>query len=673
LELGYIQLAKNVQDDPRAKAIASLMNFGMCSGKEKYASYVGAATAEKWFSAGVASVDDLAKRVQEDPDFLTPCQRIMWNHRFDFAERIPRKEVELVADVVRNACPPGVVVELAGSYCRGAADCGDADVLVFSPEGEMEWAYRRLIDGLYDRGFLTSTLKHSPSSAQWQGGCCLACLTSKPELAKYGRHRRLDIKVYPWSLQAFARLYFGSGERFNRAVRLHATRLGYTLSDHGIRRVIRGKSSSSEQAKWGKMWEGPLEEDPSGSRWQTEESIFNFLRLPFFPPEARGDDVDAGQLGALAAVWNDAATEGDAHVTIAKGIVVDLELLPQPATRSISVATSSWRHRGVIGLDCEFVGVGKNTGGIGGDRNALARVSLVDYSGSLLLDTFVRVEEPIVDFRVHITGILQEHVDAGIPFQEAQRLVRDFIAKRVVVGHSLTHDFKTLCLPPPPATLLRDTYSCQILRTSGGKRSLKVLMEQHLGQAIQDGIHCSVEDARAAMALYRSVEDSWDATANPVDSELLPPEPAAEHLCSAAVVLRRQAPQQGVEASANVSFAEHFERLAKGAGGSHAKAHYLRVARTLRALPFSVSTCSDLSRPELRCVGQGKARTVLAKLLSSSHTIPANSASSQNTDCSMAVTSSDSEADKPYADAGGPQEATVSSACASETVIIDLD
>jgi len=153
-----------------------------------------------------------------------------------------------------------------------------------------------------------------------------------------------------------------------------------------VRQVTRGRNDRGEQVH---LWEGPLEEDPSGRNWADEASIFSFLGLPYIPPEDRTADLTTARLEQMAGAPPDCCPPEEECVLLAT----------QPAASS-----STWRARGVVGLDCEFVGVGRNTAGIGGDRNALARISVVAYSGEVLLDTFVKVEEEVVDFRIHVTG-----------------------------------------------------------------------------------------------------------------------------------------------------------------------------------------------------------------------------------------------------------------------------
>lgn len=53
-----------------------------------------------------------------------------------------------------------------------------------------------------------------------------------------------------------------------------------------------------------------------------------------------------------------------------------------------------------LGLDCEMVGVG-----IDGSESSLARVSLVNYHGAVILDEYVRQKERVVDYRTKWSGI----------------------------------------------------------------------------------------------------------------------------------------------------------------------------------------------------------------------------------------------------------------------------
>ena len=56
-------------------------------------------------------------------------------------------------------------------------------------------------------------------------------------------HRRLDIKSYPHAALPFALLYFTGSDYFNRSLRAYVAKLNWSLSDHGLTRVVRGDSS----------------------------------------------------------------------------------------------------------------------------------------------------------------------------------------------------------------------------------------------------------------------------------------------------------------------------------------------------------------------------------------------------------------------------------------------
>ena len=53
-----------------------------------------------------------------------------------------------------------------------------------------------------------------------------------------------------------------------------------------------------------------------------------------------------------------------------------------------------------IAMDCEMVGVGRD-----GAESALARVSIVNYNGEQVYDSYVLPKEQVVDWRTAVSGI----------------------------------------------------------------------------------------------------------------------------------------------------------------------------------------------------------------------------------------------------------------------------
>lgn len=66
------------------------------------------------------------------------------------------------------------------------------------------------------------------------------------------------------------------------------------------------------------------------------------------------------------------------------------------------------RPTNFLALDCEMVGVGPF-----GLESALARVTIVNYVGDIVLDEFVRPQEQVTDWRTPVSGIRKEHMAHG--------------------------------------------------------------------------------------------------------------------------------------------------------------------------------------------------------------------------------------------------------------------
>ncbi|CAK9436790.1 uncharacterized protein LODBEIA_P13120 [Lodderomyces beijingensis] len=153
-----------------------------------------------------------------------------------------------------------------------------------------------------------------------------------------------------------------------------------------------------------------------------------------------------------------------------------------------------------IAMDCEFVGVGPQ-----GATSVLARVTIVNFYGHVLLDEYVRPTERVTDFRSWVSGVHPWHLKNAMSFAEAQEKASSLMKGRIVVGHALSNDLDKLKLSHP-WSMVRDTSCVPEFRASvGGKKpSLKTLVRFYLGIGIQEAEHNPVEDARATMLLFRS-------------------------------------------------------------------------------------------------------------------------------------------------------------------------
>jgi RNA exonuclease 4 len=105
----------------------------------------------------------------------------------------------------------------------------------------------------------------------------------------------------------------------------------------------------------------------------------------------------------------------------------------------------------IVGMDCEMVGVGQN--GVG---SILARVSIVNYFGDILYDTFVAPQETVTDYRTDVSGVRPEDLVGAPSIKEVKKRVSALLQGNILVGHGLKHDVGVLFLNHPKR-MRRDT------------------------------------------------------------------------------------------------------------------------------------------------------------------------------------------------------------------------
>lgn len=160
-----------------------------------------------------------------------------------------------------------------------------------------------------------------------------------------------------------------------------------------------------------------------------------------------------------------------------------------------------------VAIDCEMVGVGPNPD----LESALARVSIINYHGHQLYDSFVKPKEHITDYRTHVSGITSHLLQSARSLEAVQADVAKLLNGKILVGHAITNDLKALLLGHPKRDI-RDTSKHPAYRQLAGGRtpSLKNLARKVLEVDIQGGEHSSIEDARATMLLFRREKEDFD-------------------------------------------------------------------------------------------------------------------------------------------------------------------
>jgi RNA exonuclease 4 len=198
---------------------------------------------------------------------------------------------------------------------------------------------------------------------------------------------------------------------------------------------------------------------------------------------------------------------------------------PKATAQSISVLAASPDHPDIeneglsstalygkyISVDCEMVGTGPEP-----DRDsALARVSVVNYHGHQVYDSYVQVKVPVTDYRTAVSGIEPRHLrrDVARPFKEVHEDLKVLLEGRILVGHGIKNDLDCLLLKHDKR-YIRDTSKFtkfrQLATIPGKTPRLRDLVDKLLGVEIQTGAHSSVEDARATMAIFRLEKPAFE-------------------------------------------------------------------------------------------------------------------------------------------------------------------
>jgi DNA polymerase/3'-5' exonuclease PolX len=238
--------------------IQEILETGTSSAAEKARSFaqtdllkiygIGPTKARELIEVGITSLDELRKH----PELLTRNQLLGLQHYDDLQKRIPRFEIEQHVQDVKDSIEGDITIEAVGSYRRGASDSGDIDFLVTGDEDD----YNALLDKLYEDGYITEFLSRGPKKA-----LTIAHIPRKPM-------RRVDFLFTSPDAFPFAVLYFTGSDQFNVDMRKHALTRGYSLSEHGLKKI--------------------RPDVPDIPEFSTEKEIFTFLGFPHKPPSKRG-------------------------------------------------------------------------------------------------------------------------------------------------------------------------------------------------------------------------------------------------------------------------------------------------------------------------------------------------------------------------------------------------
>jgi DNA polymerase/3'-5' exonuclease PolX len=160
---------------------------------------------------------------------------------------------------VRKMLPKEFEMVVVGSYRRGLPTSGDFDVMITSRTlSELVAAshFQQFIDLLAEEGYLRG--EFARGEHKFMGVC---------RLPRHQTHRHVDLLLCKPEEYWYTILYFTGSDVFNVSMRRHALTKGYSLSEHGLKRVRDGV--------------------PVPPAMNSEKDIFDFLGLAYVEPTSR--------------------------------------------------------------------------------------------------------------------------------------------------------------------------------------------------------------------------------------------------------------------------------------------------------------------------------------------------------------------------------------------------
>jgi DNA ligase (NAD+) len=220
---------------------------------------IGPKKAKEFINKGITTVQDL----RDNEGLLTKNMKIGVKYFDDIEARIPREEIveydKILKRIFNTSTSPGSMMEIVGSYRRGAKTSGDIDIIITNDENN-----NKILDLFLDKLVKDKIIIEILSKGKIKSMTIGQIPGHRP--------RRLDFMYAPPKEYAFATLYFTGSKAFNTVQRQRALDMGYTLNEHGFHHMVTGEK--------GKKVEGDF---------PNEESIFNFLGMKYIPPDKRID------------------------------------------------------------------------------------------------------------------------------------------------------------------------------------------------------------------------------------------------------------------------------------------------------------------------------------------------------------------------------------------------